>query len=848
VATRATAPAVQQPGAFEGVAELSPSQANDIEPPDPWVAVGPDHVVQAVNQVIRITDRKGGSSVDYSMLSFFGLDDPDLPPTFDADPRVVYDSVHRRWLASEVAWDCTPTGVPGIPDATFGHGYLDLAVSLTEDPTGAWQPYTVVYQDAFPDFPSLGTSTDKIGQGATVFGMHADSGADCVEEDGWLGRDVAVYDWADVLANPDDMSVFLDPATDAASPRIALQTPATSKTLFAVEEIVATGDVRYLTYTGTNGGTGIVNTLSSNLASLIAPFSTPPQPRQPGSVIGAAVDERPTDAIWKGNRLSFVSTYPCDLDSDSTADDCVRVTQLSTPSSAGSAPTRAQDFLVGDAGKDSFMGGIGLSQDGTLHVVWTSSSGSAQPATVSGYQRSGAAANTLSSTATLKSSAAAYTGSRWGDYVGVAQDPQVPDAVWQANQYVAADGSWATRISRLQTGGLRYVPVTPTRIVDTRYAINLPAKLRANVPQTFAVTGKATIPTTARAITANVTVVNQTAKGYVAITPEPTASPPSSTLNFPVGDIRANNLTAALGSGGKLSAVFRATGGTVDLIVDVTGYYLDDAAQAAFNPIAPVRMLDTRQDVGLTGPLVGATPRRLEIGGVSIGGSVAVPNTAVAVTGNLTVVNQSRSGFLAITSTSQSNPATSSLNFPLNDVRANGVTVPLDTNATHRGFWLVYRGKGTTTGATTDVVFDVTGYFTKGSGGLTFHALNPGRIMDTRPGVVLTGLTGAFESKNPRALAVAGHWGVSAAAKAITANVTVVDQTFKGYVAVTRDLPASIPSTSTINFPVGDIRANGVTTALSQSGSPTGSASFDYVSTRDGTTAEVILDLSGYFE
>ena len=44
-----------------------------------------------------------------------------------------------------------------------------------------------------------------------------------------------------------------------------------------------------------------------------------------------------------------------------------------------------------------------------------------------------------------------------------------------------------------------------------------------------------------------------------------------------------------------------------------------------------------------------------------------------------------------------------------------------------------------TAGAHTHVILDVTGYFVPGTAGLRFVPLNPGRIMDTRPGAVLSG-------------------------------------------------------------------------------------------------------------
>ena len=72
----------------------------------------------------------------------------------------------------------------------------------------------------------------------------------------------------------------------------------------------------------------------------------------------------------------------------------------------------------------------------------------------------------------------------------------------------------------------------------------------------------------------HLTVVGQTKAGYVSITPTPVLNPTTSTLNFPLGDTRANNLTIPVNSNGKVSAVYRASAGkTANLIFDVTGYF-----------------------------------------------------------------------------------------------------------------------------------------------------------------------------------------------------------------------------------------------------------------------------------
>jgi hypothetical protein len=132
----------------------------------------------------------------------------------------------------------------------------------------------------------------------------------------------------------------------------------------------------------------------------------------------------------------------------------------------------------------------------------------------------------------------------------------------------------------------------------------------------------------------------------------------------------------------------------------VTGYYLADLTGTRFVPLVPGRVLDSRFITGLAGPFVSGTPRVLT---VVPGG--AVPSTAAAITGNLTVVNARSAGWVALTEQPTASPGTSTLNFPAADTRANGITAPLSPAGTVA---LIHVG---TSGTTTDLIFDVTGYF-----------------------------------------------------------------------------------------------------------------------------------------
>ena len=123
--------------------------------------------------------------------------------------------------------------------------------------------------------------------------------------------------------------------------------------------------------------------------------------------------------------------------------------------------------------------------------------------------------------------------------------------------------------------------------------------------------------------------------GYLSIGPAATNNPGSSTLNFPVGDDRANAVTVALGTGGTLSITFVApsNGPTAHAIFDVTGYFTPDMSGATYVPLTPTRVLDTRNGTGgLAGPFTNHAARTFTVGGV--------PASAIAVTGNLTVTGQ----------------------------------------------------------------------------------------------------------------------------------------------------------------------------------------------------------------
>ncbi|HTE65909.1 MAG TPA: hypothetical protein VK736_06585, partial [Candidatus Binatia bacterium] len=374
-----------------------------------------------------------------------------------------------------------------------------------------------------------------------------------------------------------------------------------------------------------------------------------------------------------------------------------------------------------------------------------------------------------------------------------------------------------------------FVAISPVRVLDSRFGNGLSGAFAAGVPRSWQVAGVAGLPADAVAVTGNVTVTAQTGAGWVTVSPTPSTNASPSTVNFPVGDTRPNNVTIALGPGGSLSAVYAsAPGRTSQLVFDVTGYFVASNAGATYRPLAPVRSLDTRFGNGLTGTFATAVPRTWQVAGRD-----GIPAGAVAVTGNATVTGQTSGGWVTVTPNPVAMPATSTLNFPAADTRANGLTVALGSGGTLSA---VYHGSS---GASTHLVFDVTGYYLADLAGTRFVPLVPGRVLDSR---FITGLAGPFVSGTPRVLTVVPGSAVPSTAAAITGNLTVVNARSAGWVALTEQPTASPGSTSTLNFPAADTRANGITAPLS----PAGTVALIHGGT-SGTTTDLILDVTGYF-
>jgi hypothetical protein len=155
--------------------------------------------------------------------------------------------------------------------------------------------------------------------------------------------------------------------------------------------------------------------------------------------------------------------------------------------------------------------------------------------------------------------------------------------------------------------------------------------------------------------------------------------------------------------------------------------------------------------------------------------------------------------------------------------------------------------------ASADVVFDVTGYFLRDASGAYYVPVTPNRLVDSRPGSGQTGLSGSLSYNTPASfVATDRSSGVAAAnvpasAVAVTGDLTVTNQTSFGYLSLTPSQPAWTPSTSTLNFPVGDNRANAVIVPLGPDGTGHGTVWISYEAVSLLASTDAVFDVTGYF-
>jgi hypothetical protein len=394
---------------------------------------------------------------------------------------------------------------------------------------------------------------------------------------------------------------------------------------------------------------------------------------------------------------------------------------------------------------------------------------------------------------------------------------------------------------------LQFYPLSrPIRLLDTRPGFagcDAPgAQIPGGTSRTQTAAGRTCdgllIPTTARALTGNITTV-QSGGGFLTLYPSDATQPTVANSNYLPNEIVNNVFTVGLGAADGAFKIFVTS--NTHIVVDVTGYYAPPGAGGLyFHPLpTPIRLLETRP--GFTGcfapgvPLTGGAEvpqqARLTCGGVTI------PNNAQAIVGNATVVQPGAGGFLTLWPSGNTRPTVASSNFLAGEIVNGPFTVGLGAN----GQFMMFST------ATTHIVVDVLGYYSPDAtdvngAGLLFNPLpRPVRLLETRAGFAGCYTTNAqLQGGSIRTQPARGVCdGVTIAANAlgIVGNATVVNA--QGGFLTFWPSSATQPTIATSNYATGQIWNRHFTVGLGA-----GDGAFKIF---PSATTDLVVDVSGYF-
>jgi hypothetical protein len=433
----APAPLVPSPSpaaSFEAMAD------NDTAiPPDTQGAVGPNHLMVALNNGVRIQNRSGTEISQVTLATFWNS----TGASGVFDPKLRYDPFADRWIFCAVS------------DRRSAASSVLMGVSQTSDPTGNWFLYKVDADDTdvnWADYPTPGFNKDWIAVAVNMFAITTPS------PDAYAQSNIYVFSKADLYANATSpgLTLFSDP--DGGSQAPAATYDNNLATLYLVEDLNGSfngkGYLRISTVSGDVGSESYSGgTATPNVTSPWAEF--PPNGDDFAPQLGSAQkiqnnDARILNVVYRNGSLwAAQSAFLPDTAPTHTAAQWWQLSPNGTVQQFG---------RVEDTNGALFYAFPTIAVNSQSDVLLGYSIFAADQYAAAGYsfRGSGDAANTMRSSITLKAGEAAYyktfsgTRNRWGDYSATVVDPVNDLDMWTIQEYASSpdfgngDNRWGT--------------------------------------------------------------------------------------------------------------------------------------------------------------------------------------------------------------------------------------------------------------------------------------------------------------------------------------------------------------------------------------------------------------------
>ena len=465
---------------FEGPGQGMPGFSVSGVPPDPTIAVGPNHIIAWVNTQFAIFDKAGnkllpGNGFVNGNSLFAGIGNS-CQTTNRGDPILQYDRLADRWILSQFAFGVNSNG------AIVGPYLQCVAISTTNNPLGSYLRYSATFSSTSPsgfnDYGKLSVWPDGYYFTFNVFG-----GSPAGNN---TGAGLCAMDRTSMLAGSATAAMLCAPITFYAGGAAFLPADLDGSTL---PTTLAQGNpmVRY-----SFGGISLrivkikpdfgANTLTFNDGFGGPPGSFVNIPVGPTTVAcnggaGDCIEQPGTTTLLdtladrlmyrleyrnRGGVDSLIVNQSIDPDGAGPRSSAIRWYEIRSPFANPPSLFQNATFDPGASGS-RWMGSMAMDKLGNIllgYSVVNTATNLKPSIAVTGRLRSDLR-NQMQSEQVIFTGTGSQTVSgstpidRWGDYTTMQVDPVDDCTFWYINQYLAANGvfNWRTRISSFKFNG-----------------------------------------------------------------------------------------------------------------------------------------------------------------------------------------------------------------------------------------------------------------------------------------------------------------------------------------------------------------------------------------------------------
>jgi uncharacterized repeat protein (TIGR01451 family) len=447
-------------------------------PPDTDGAVGPNHLVIALNSQLRVQDRSGGTILTTSLNTFFGAL---AQPLGAFDPHIVYDKFNDRWIIAAVA------------NQAKAQSRVLVGVTATGDPTGMWILRSIVADPTgvnWADYPLLGFNKNWV---VVTVDMQPISGT------GPINSNVYYVNKADLYSGATPQFNFFSTVPEAVASADQAIAPAltydnSAESLFLLEDYNGSvGTIRQFAILGPVGSETfkrLPNVVITNTWS----DTTPLVPEGFAPQLGVtdkidAGDARISSVVYRNGFLW--ATHTVFLPASNPTHSAVQWLQVKPGSSTPQQQGRIEDLTATDT-SGMFFGypSIAVNKNNDILIGYSSFSATQYASADYAFRFGTDAANGMRSDTQYKSGVTSFihldrhVHNRWGDFSTATVDPVNDVDMWTIQEY-AAQHSLTAPTSRWGTWWAHLlVPIGPT----THIAVVTPAAATVGIPFPITVT------------------------------------------------------------------------------------------------------------------------------------------------------------------------------------------------------------------------------------------------------------------------------------------------------------------------------------------------------------------------